>query len=91
MLMNSFSTSADTMEFLQQNYPALAKEEGLEMLQNKVPKLDATTLQPATCASNPDNEWCPPGHGDLYVGRASEATSRSNTRRGNHEAFSNTP
>lgn len=23
--------------------------------------------QPATCASNPDNEWCPPGHGDLYA------------------------
>ena len=24
-------------------------------------------LQPATCPSNPDNEWCPPGHGDLYA------------------------
>lgn len=23
--------------------------------------------QPATCASNPENEWCPPGHGDLYA------------------------
>ena len=45
MLMNSFSTSADTMEFLTSKYPALAGEEGLEMMQNKVPKLDATTLQ----------------------------------------------
>ena len=45
MLMNSFSTSADTMEFLTSKYPALAGEEGLEMLQNKVPKLDATTLE----------------------------------------------
>jgi hypothetical protein len=44
MLMNSFSTSADTLDFFQQNYPNLAAEEGLEMLQNKVPKLDATTL-----------------------------------------------
>ena len=67
MLMNSFSTSKDTMEFLQAKYPALGGEEGLEMLQNKVPKLDAETLEPATCASNPDNEWCPPGHGDLYA------------------------
>lgn len=23
--------------------------------------------QPATCETNRDNEWCPPGHGDLYA------------------------
>jgi UDP-N-acetylglucosamine pyrophosphorylase len=23
--------------------------------------------QPATCSTDPDNEWCPPGHGDLYA------------------------
>lgn len=45
MLMNSFSTSDDTLAFFQEKYPALAKEEGLEMLQNKVPKLDASTLE----------------------------------------------
>lgn len=67
MLMNSFSTSADTLSHLKKRYPELAAEEGLEMLQNKVPKIDATTLEPATCPSNPDNEWCPPGHGDLYA------------------------
>jgi len=67
MLMNSFSTSDDTLEFFQTKYPSLAAEEGLEMLQNKVPKLDAKTYEPATCASDPSNEWCPPGHGDLYA------------------------
>jgi hypothetical protein len=45
MLMNSFSTTDDTMDFFKQNYPALAEEEGLEMIQNKVPKLDATTFE----------------------------------------------
>ena len=45
MLMNSFSTSADTLAFLNAGYPDLASEEGLEMLQNKVPKLDATTYE----------------------------------------------
>ena len=45
MLMNSFSTSQDTNDFLQTKYPSLAYEEGLEMIQNKVPKLDATTLE----------------------------------------------
>ena len=43
MLMNSFSTSDDTLEFFKTKYPSLAAEEGLEMLQNKVPKIDATT------------------------------------------------
>jgi UDP-N-acetylglucosamine pyrophosphorylase len=45
MLMNSFSTSADTLTFFQKNYPSLAAEEGLEMMQNKVPKIDATTYE----------------------------------------------
>mmetsp|Transcript_29901 Transcript_29901/g.49335 ORF Transcript_29901/g.49335 Transcript_29901/m.49335 type:complete len:1057 (+) Transcript_29901:35-3205(+) len=67
MLMNSFSTSDDTLSFFKENYPTLAAEEGFEMLQNKVPKLDATTYAPATSSSNSENEWCPPGHGDLYA------------------------
>ena len=50
MLMNSFSTSADTVAFFEEKYPTLAAEDGFEMLQNKVPKLDATTLEVrATC------------------------------------------
>jgi UDP-N-acetylglucosamine pyrophosphorylase len=44
MLMNSFSTSADTLSYLQQKYPGLAAEPGLEMMQNKVPKLEEQTL-----------------------------------------------
>ena len=45
MLMNSFSTSEDTLAFFEEKYPSLRKEEGLEMIQNKVPKLDATTYE----------------------------------------------
>jgi UDP-N-acetylglucosamine pyrophosphorylase len=45
MLMNSFSTSADTLDFFNKNYPALTAEEGLEMMQNKVPKIDEITLE----------------------------------------------
>jgi len=67
MLMNSFSTSEDTLDYIGKGYPELVKEDGLELLQNKVPKLDAETLEPATCASDTSNEWCPPGHGDLYA------------------------
>mmetsp|Transcript_16909 Transcript_16909/g.25380 ORF Transcript_16909/g.25380 Transcript_16909/m.25380 type:complete len:1059 (+) Transcript_16909:81-3257(+) len=67
MLMNSFSTTEDTLAFFEEKYPNIRAEEGLEMIQNKVPKLDATTLLPATCETDTSNEWCPPGHGDLYA------------------------
>lgn len=65
VLMNSFSTSADTLEYLQK-YPELVDDKELELLQNKVPKVDASTLAPATYSLNSSKEWCPPGHGDLY-------------------------
>ncbi len=67
LLMNSFSTSEDTMAHL-----ARYKEEGfadpqqVEMIQNRVPKLLTDTLEPVKFLANPDLEWCPPGHGDIY-------------------------
>ena len=65
-LMNSFSTQADTLSFLKK-YPGLADSRGqLDFLQSKVPKLSAETFLPAACDSEPDLEWCPPGHGDIY-------------------------
>jgi UDP-N-acetylglucosamine pyrophosphorylase len=65
MLMNSFSTSRDTLEFLKK-YPALGNAADLELMQSAVPKVDAKTLRPVAWPQNPDLEWCPPGHGDLY-------------------------
>eukprot|EP00937_MAST-01D_sp_MAST-1D-sp2_P002553 g2553.t1 len=70
MFMNSFSTSADTAAFLASRYPALAAEPGVELMQNRVPKVDAASLAPASWAANPELEWCPPGHGDLYASLA---------------------
>lgn len=65
LLMNSFSTSADTRAFLAR-HPELGSADDIELLQNKVPKIDAATLGPVEWPANPDLEWCPPGHGDLY-------------------------
>jgi UTP--glucose-1-phosphate uridylyltransferase len=39
----------------------------LEFLQNKEPKLLEKDLSPASWPKDPDLEWCPPGHGDLYT------------------------
>lgn len=67
LLMNSFSTGADTMAHLAQ-YAAegFADPQQVEMLQNRVPKLLTDTLEPVQFPANPDLEWCPPGHGDIY-------------------------
>ena len=67
VLMNSFSTSEDTEEFLMTSYPELLTEENIELLQNKSPKIDKATLAPASWPENPALEWCPPGHGDIYA------------------------
>ena len=64
MFMNSFSTSADTADALKEHPELLAQ--GWEVVQNKVPKIDAKTMKPAKWPANPAKEWCPPGHGDLY-------------------------
>lgn len=66
LLMNSFSTGDDTFEALAPYLDRLGSREELELLQNKAPKLDAETLQPVEFSENPELEWCPPGHGDLY-------------------------
>jgi UDP-N-acetylglucosamine pyrophosphorylase len=65
LVMNSFSTSKDTLDFFKK-YPALGDPAKLEFMQSAVPKVDAKTLQPAAWPKNPELEWCPPGHGDLY-------------------------
>ena len=67
LLMNSFSTGADTMAHLAQ-YAAegFADPQQVEMIQNRVPKLLTDTLEPVQFPANPDLEWCPPGHGDIY-------------------------
>ena len=66
ILMNSFSTSDDTRAFLKENHPDLLEEEDVELLQNSSCKVDADTLAPAEFPENPDMEWAPPGHGDIY-------------------------
>ena len=65
LLMNSFSTSEDTLAHLAR-YPELGDSATLELLQNKVPKITVDTLAPVEWPADPDLEWCPPGHGDLY-------------------------
>jgi len=82
VLMDSFATSADTRALLRERHPELLllspgggkkaeekdekEEEKWELMQNKSPKVDAATLAPALWPKSEKEEWCPPGHGDIY-------------------------
>jgi UDP-N-acetylglucosamine pyrophosphorylase len=65
MLMNSFSTSKDTLDALSK-YADLGTGADLEFVQNKAPKVTEADFTAASWPDAPANEWCPPGHGDLY-------------------------
>jgi UDP-N-acetylglucosamine pyrophosphorylase len=67
IFMNSFNTSVETMSYLKEKYPDVAAEPDIELLQNKIPKISEQESGPAAHAPDPGLEWCPPGHGDIYV------------------------
>jgi UDP-N-acetylglucosamine pyrophosphorylase len=62
VLMNSYNTSKDTMQYLAA-YPDLNVK---EIVQSQIPKISEVNGRPVEYPKNPDLEWCPPGHGDLY-------------------------
>ena len=67
LFMNSFRTSADTMAALSRYGDLAVDGLPLEFLQNKEPKLLEKGLAPVAYPKDPDLEWCPPGHGDIYT------------------------
>jgi UTP--glucose-1-phosphate uridylyltransferase len=66
VLMNSFYTRDDSLAALAR-YPDLEADVPLDFVQGKVPKLTAEGLEPVEWPDDPDLEWAPPGHGDLYT------------------------
>ena len=67
IFMNSFRTSSDTLEAVARYDELPVEGLPLEFLQNKEPKLLLDDLAPAAFPKDPDLEWCPPGHGDVYT------------------------
>ena len=66
VLMNSFATRDDSLAALAPLRRACAADVPLDFLQSKEPKLRADDLRPVSWPADPELEWCPPGHGDLY-------------------------
>lgn len=66
LFLDSFRTRDDTMAALKSYEDLPVPGLPLDFLQSKEPKLRADDLTPVTWEPDPDLEWCPPGHGDLY-------------------------
>ena len=66
VLLNSFRTREPSLAALA-SYGSLSAELEPDFLQGRVPKLvDDGSLAPAAWPADPELEWSPPGHGDIY-------------------------
>ncbi len=66
LLMNSMNTHQDVSDYLQRTSLPLKHPPSM-FQQHLFPKVLAETLEPASYPENPDLEWNPPGHGDIYA------------------------
>jgi UTP--glucose-1-phosphate uridylyltransferase len=66
IFMNSFSTHKDTLNSLKK-YSDIWSDIPVDFLQHKIPKVNAQDLSPVLWPDDPQHEWCPPGHGDIYT------------------------
>jgi UTP--glucose-1-phosphate uridylyltransferase len=84
VLMNSASTEAPSLA-------ALPDDAGADLppsfLQHVEPRLRADDLQPLEVPEDPAQEWCPPGHGDLYGALRASGMLAAMLERGYTHAF----
>jgi UTP--glucose-1-phosphate uridylyltransferase len=86
VLMDSFATRDHSLAALER-HPEIAADVPLDFLQNKVPKIAADDLQPASWPDDPSLEWAPPGHGDLYTALVTSGMLGELRERGYRYAF----
>jgi UTP--glucose-1-phosphate uridylyltransferase len=87
VLMNSFYTREDSLAALGR-HDGVEADLPLDFVQNKEPKLTADAdLMPVSWPPDPDLEWCPPGHGDLYTALVTSGMLDSLLDRGYRYAF----
>jgi len=86
ILMNSFVTDADSLAALEP-YDGLKGRLKQSFLQHKELKIVASDFTPATWPLNPSLEWCPPGHGDIYIAMVTSGTLTTLLEEGYRYAF----
>src|SRR5437763_2924830 len=86
VLMHSFRTRGASLEALER-YPDLPADVPLDFVQGRVPKILAEDLTPAGWPADPELEWAPPGHGDLYASLVASGMLEKLLERGYEYAF----
>ena len=67
VFMDSFRTQELSLEILAKHDGLQVEGLPLSFLQSAEPKLRADDLTPVSWPDDPELEWCPPGHGDVYI------------------------
>ncbi len=86
VLMNSYRTHTDSLAALAA-YPELDRGIPLGFVQHKVPRVDAESFAPVDWPQDRSLEWCPPGHGDIYIALASSGMLETLLSHGIRYAF----
>ena len=86
VFMNSFYTRDDTLAALAE-HPELESDIPPDFVQNKEPKITVEDRFPIEWPADPDLEWCPPGHGDVYTALKTSGTLDALVERGYEYAF----
>ena len=66
VLMNSAVTRDASLEALDRYEDLSMPDLPPDFLQGREPKIRAGDFQPVQWPADPELEWCPPGHGDIY-------------------------
>jgi len=74
VLMDSATTRGPSLDYLRRYHGLSAPGVPLDFLQGREPKIRADDLQPVQWPADPELEWCPPGHGDIYTALAATGT-----------------
>jgi UTP--glucose-1-phosphate uridylyltransferase len=74
VLMNSAATRGPSLDVLCRYGGLRVPGVPLDFLQGREPKIRADDLQPVQWPADPELEWCPPGHGDIYTALAASGT-----------------
>jgi UTP--glucose-1-phosphate uridylyltransferase len=86
VLMNSFYTHEESLDALSQ-HAELESDVPPDFVQHKEPKIRADDLMPVEWPDDPSQEWCPPGHGDLYTALLTSGMLDGLLERGYRYAF----
>jgi UTP--glucose-1-phosphate uridylyltransferase len=83
-LMNSFNTHEETLRALSRIKPL---QMPLQFIQHKFPRIWQQNLAPVTWSPNPQLEWSPPGHGDVFTALITSGTLEKLLAEGIQYAF----